>query len=126
MAKTPEQVKEEIEPTMSQVKSAYLKKEFVISQDALYDYYSTNSGMLARNATIGGSGGGGGGEADLSNRVDAIEGILSAQSVAAESAKAELSSMIPENKIDEIDDLVNNQMILSGSQTTILNSMLLD
>jgi len=125
MAKTLEQVKEEIEPTMSQVKSAYLKKEFVISQDALFDYYSTNSGMFARNPTIGGSGGGGG-EGDLSGRVDAIEEILSAQSVAAESAKAELSSMIPENQIDEIDDLVNNQKILSGSQTTILNSMLLD
>ena len=59
------------EPSMDLPKVATMKDEFLISKDALYDYYSTNSGMFPKNPTIAGQGGGGGG--DLDGRVAKLE-----------------------------------------------------
>ena len=51
-----------------------LAEKFLISQDELYDYYHTNSGMYPKNpGTGGGGGGGGGGDETLSGRVATLE-----------------------------------------------------
>ena len=85
--------KEEVEPTMSQIKSAYLKNEFKISKSALYDYYSTNSGIFARNLTIDGKGGGGGDDpSGLAERVEVLEDTASEHTGDIRSLKATASS----------------------------------
>lgn len=74
-----------VSPTVAPVKRAALKNEFTISKNAIYDYYSTNSGIFAANPSIDGSssggGGGGGGDVDqkieeLENRMAIVEGAL--------------------------------------------------
>lgn len=82
----------DIQAGMENPKVATLNKEFLISKDALYDYYSTNSGMIAKNPSIGGAGGGGGGGgsggdlsgrvANLENEVNAIQGQQITQNTA--------------------------------------------
>ena len=115
-----------------------LPEEFKISKSALYDYYSTNSGMFPKNP--GGGGGGGGGDpseeiaklkrrmTDVENTQDehadsisAIEDKQEKQSAAALNADSMLSNMTKD--IEEIDNIVDNQLILSASQQTFLDAM---
>ena len=84
--------KEEVEPTISQIKSAYLKNEFKISKSALYDYYSTNSGIFARNPTINGQGGGGDDPSGLAERVEVLEDTASEHTGDIRSLKATASN----------------------------------
>ena len=84
--------KEEVEPTMSQIKSAYFKNEFKISKSALYDYYSTNSGIFARNLTIDGKGGGGDDPSGLAERVEVLEDTASEHTGDIRSLKATASN----------------------------------
>ena len=67
-----------VEGLMAAVRRVQLKKEFLISKNALYDYYSTNSGIFAANPSIsgqsesGGGGGGGGGGCDCEKKIEAL------------------------------------------------------
>lgn len=115
-----------------------LGEAFLISKDANYDYYSTNSGMYPKNPG-GGSGGGGGDPSeeiaklkkrmtDVENTQDehadsitAIEDKQEKQSAAALNADSMLSNMTKD--IEEIDNIVDNQLILSASQQTFLDAM---
>ena len=111
-----------------------LAEKFVISEDELYDYYSTNSGMYPKNPGTGGGGGGGG---DLDGRVATLEdemtSVQNTQSVqgtdistiknkqnkqaqAAQESANMLSAIKTGENLDEIDDIVDNQLILSASQ----------
>ena len=99
-----------------------LPEEFKISKSALYDYYSTNSGMFPKNP--GGGGGGGGGDVSaLVPRVKSLENTRDAQANAAQTSIDMLSGIIPADKVDEIEDLVQNQDILHKSQRNILNAI---
>lgn len=129
MADTIIPTKAEVDTTMAQIKSAQLKKEFTISEDALYDYYSTNSGIFAKNPSIGGSGGGGGGDdpseeiQDLKNRMSAVENKQKGQGDAAKKSIQMLSDgYIEANDISEVDNLISNQDILRTSQENLLSS----
>ena len=62
--------KTDIDFQLAAVKEAFLKKQFLISTDPIYDYYQTNSGMYAKNPIPSGGGGGGG---DLDGRVADLE-----------------------------------------------------
>lgn len=120
-----------------------LTEEFVISKDRKYDYYSTNSGMIPKNPG-GGSGGGGGGGGDLSGRVATLEDEMTSvqhtqasQSTdisniknkqASQTRKAKeslnmLSAIKTGENLDEIDDIVDNQLILSASQENLYKAI---
>lgn len=127
--------KADIQTAMTSPKAATLKKEFLISKDALYDYYSTNSGMLAKNPSIGGAGGGddeGGGEGGddpseeiqgLKNRMSAVEETQDKQKEAAEKSRQILEDgYIEADNVEEIDNLISNQDILRKSQQNLLST----
>ena len=98
----------EFEATLELVKQAQLKKQFLISKEALYDYYSTNSGIIAKNPSIVSGGGGGGGTIEeqieqlqeetkiLGNAIDGIEDAFLNASICADT--------IPQ-QYQEIEDL---------------------
>lgn len=115
-----------------------LKEKFVISEDELYDYYSTNSGMYPKNP---GSGGGGGGGGDLDGRVadleDAMDGVREEQatqntaisnngaaitsmnnrlSTAAISAENPLSGFVNSEDLSDVQQIIDNQAVLRDSQ----------
>lgn len=128
-------------PSFSLTKGIYipqLSEEFKISQDAKYDYYSTNSGMYPKNPG-GGSGGGGGGDlsgrvTDLENEVTAIQGQQIVQnnaisrnaaaiqkkqdnlSAAAISANASLEGFIEGDVLSDVQQIIDNQTLLRNSQ----------
>ena len=118
-------------PSFSLTKGIYvpqLSEEFKISQDAKYDYYSTNSGMYPKNPG-GGSGGGGGGDdpseeiQGLKNRMSAVENKQKGQGDAAKKSIQMLSDgYIEANNISEVDDLISNQDIIRTSQENLLSS----
>lgn len=121
----------DIQAGMENPKVATLNKEFLISKDALYDYYSTNSGMLAKNPSIGGAGGGGGGGGDdpseeiqgLKNRMSAVEETQDKQKEAAEKSRQILEDgYIEADDIEEVDNLISNQDILRKSQQNLLST----
>ena len=106
--------KEEVEPTMSQIKSAYLKNEFKISKSALYDYYSTNSGIFARNPTIDGQGGGGGGDpSELEERVEELEDTTSTHT---------RQMSIISNDVEEISSDISGVVTMKRNMTTAAQS----
>lgn len=106
-----------------------LGEAFLISKDANYDYYSTNSGMYPKNPG-GGSGGGGGGGDDpseeiqgLKNRISAVENKQKGQGDAAKKSIKILSDgYIEADDISEVDDLISNQDILRKSQQNLLST----
>ena len=121
-----------------------LAEKFLISQDELYDYYHTNSGMYPKNPGSGGGGGGGGGDETLSGRVATLEDEMTSvqntqasQSTdisdiknkqASQTRKAKeslnmLSAIKTGEKLDEIDDIVDNQLILSASQENLYKAI---
>ena len=131
--------KTEIDFQLAAVKEAFLKKQFLISTDPIYDYYQTNSGMYAKNPLPSGGGGG-----DLDGRVAALEDEMDAvneeqdvqnssiseiqgrqnrQSKAAQESANMLSSIKTGAALDEIDDIVDNQLILSASQDHLYKSI---
>lgn len=118
----------DIQAGMENPKVATLNKEFLISKDALYDYYSTNSGMIAKNPSIGGSGGGSEDDPSeeiqgLKNRMSAVENKQKDQGDAAKKSIQMLSDgYVEANNISEIDDLISNQDILRTSQENLLSS----
>lgn len=121
-------------PTMTDIKAgmespkvATLNSEFLISQDALYDYYSTNSGMIAKNPSIGGagggSGGGGGGGGDdpsgqiqgLTNRVKNLEDKANAAADEAANVESNLDNY------QNADDILNSVVTLKKSVQKLNN-----
>lgn len=106
-----------------------LGEAFLISKDANYDYYSTNSGMYPKNPG-GGSGGGGGGGDDpseeiqgLKNRMSVVENKQKGQGDAAKKSIQMLSDgYIEANEISDVDNLISNQDILRTSQKNLLSS----
>lgn len=119
----------DIQAGMENPKVATLNKEFLISKDALYDYYSTNSGMIAKNPSIGGAGGGdnegegGDDPTKLDSRVKAIEDKMDDQAIAAKESANMLSRIKSAEEIEEIEDIVNNQMILNASQENLYKAI---
>ena len=146
--------KEEVEPTMSQIKSAYLKNEFKISKSALYDYYSTNSGIFARNPTIDGQGGGGDAPTGLEERVEKLETTTSEHTDQLTTASKDINEIsgnidgvvtmkknmvsAAQNGLDnlsdfvlssnpeynEIDDIISDQDILKKVQENFLSAVI--
>jgi len=123
----------DIQVGMENPKVATLNKEFLISKDALYDYYSTNSGMIAKNPSIGGAGGGGGGGGGgddpseeiqgLKNRMSAVEETQDKQKEAAEKSRQILEDgYIEADDVEEVDNLISNQDILRKSQQNLLST----
>jgi len=123
----------DIQAGMENPKVATLNKEFLISKDALYDYYSTNSGMIAKNPSIGGAGGGGGGGGGgddpseeiqgLKNRMSAVEETQDKQKEAAEKSRQILEDgYIEADDVEEVDNLISNQDILRKSQQNLLST----
>ena len=122
-----------------------LESTFKISESELYDYYSTNSGMYPKNpGGSGGGGGGGGGDETLSGRVATLEdemtsvqntqasqstdisNIKSKQASQTRKAKESLdmlSAIKAGENLDEIDDIIDNQMILSASQENLYKAI---
>lgn len=123
-----------------------LKKTYTVSKSEAWDYYQTNSGMYPKNPWGGGGGGG-----DLDQRVARLETTtgelehttekltdttgklktttdeLSSQAEEMAKKAKESSNMLSSIKtsadIEEIEDIITNQSILSAAQQTILNAM---
>lgn len=127
---------------LGQIYVPQLESTFKISKSELYDYYSTNSGMYPKNP--GSGGGGGGGDETLSGRVATLEDeMTSVQSTqasqstdisniknkqASQTRKAKeslnmLSAIKAGENLDEIDDIIDNQMILSASQENLYKAI---
>lgn len=109
-----------------------LGEAFLISKDANYDYYSTNSGMYPKNpggGSEGGGGGGGGGDdpseeiQGLKNRMSAVEETQDKQKEAAEKSRQILEDgYIEADDVEEVDNLISNQDILRKSQQNLLST----
>lgn len=102
-----------------------LKKTYTVSKSEAWDYYQTNSGIYPKNPWGGGGGGG-----DLDQRVARLETTtdeLSEQSEEMAKKAKESASMLSSIKtsadIEEIEDIISNQSILSAAQQTILDAM---
>lgn len=118
----------QIDFDIAAVKEAFLKRTFLISEDPIYDYYQTNSGMYPKNPGSGGGGGGGDVPSEeiqsLKNRMDAVEEKQADIAAIAQESIAVLSSppYILSDNIEEVEDIIINQQLIRNSQEHFLSA----
>lgn len=107
---------------IASVKRAQLKKEFIISKSALYDYYSTNSGIFAANPSIGSSGDSGGEDDEddqkqqiqqLKNQVDNINTNVSNAAAIVEPIMTDV------NDYENVNDIISATITVRNAVHTL-------